>query len=295
MKLGGIFRDIFLYSAPEIQIKDVFLDPNLDENYENALLQVGVDIASYKSAVKGYTLDIEVFDSEGKSFISNRALGTELIFEVNKTGGEFGYYLANGGGRVTATAPKKWDAENPNLYTAVISLKNEKGEIVDTTSQKFGFREAGFATDDEGNQIFILNGKPIKFYGVIYNEHDADTGALLHGVQNHHGVDALKRPVLPFLDKRQNFYRLFWKLGWNPHSSIICRKLLFSFPAITKPPLSFLSYLTMKVYTIFSALPNQRTKFTPIVSYTAAPTVNSEPKRNNLLMRSLSNRLKHIR
>jgi beta-galactosidase len=179
MKLGGIFRDIFLYSAPEIQIKDVFLDPNLDENYENALLQVGVDIASYKSAVKGYTLDIEVFDSEGKSFISNRALGTELIFEVNKTGGEFGYYLANGGGRVTATAPKKWDAENPNLYTAVISLKNEKGEIVDTTSQKFGFREAGFATDDEGNQIFILNGKPIKFYGVIYNEHDADTGATL--------------------------------------------------------------------------------------------------------------------
>ena len=173
MKLGGIFRDVFLYSAPSIQIKDVFLDPNFDENYENALLQVGVDIASIKDTPKGYTLDIEIYDQEGKTYITSRALGSELVFDVNKTGSA---YLANGGGRVTASAPIKWSAETPYLYTAVISLKNANGDIIDIASQKFGFREAGFETDDEGNQLFVVNGVPVKFFGIIYNEHSADTG-----------------------------------------------------------------------------------------------------------------------
>ncbi len=52
---GGIFRDVYLYSAPLVHIQDYTVTTDLDENYENATLGLSVDVANAStSEVSGY-------------------------------------------------------------------------------------------------------------------------------------------------------------------------------------------------------------------------------------------------
>ena len=64
-------------------------------------------------------------------------------------------------------SPKLWSDETPYLYTVVMSLLDEKGNVLDVTSVPFGFREI------EVKELQIcINGKPTHFKGVNRAESD---------------------------------------------------------------------------------------------------------------------------
>ncbi|MGY6647726.1 glycoside hydrolase family 2 TIM barrel-domain containing protein [Wenyingzhuangia sp. IMCC45574] len=63
--------------------------------------------------------------------------------------------------------PKLWGVEKANLYTAVISIK-ENGVVVDSVTETFGIRSIEFNAD----KGFLLNGKSVKIKGVNLH-HDA--------------------------------------------------------------------------------------------------------------------------
>ncbi|MBQ7015038.1 MAG: DUF4981 domain-containing protein [Clostridia bacterium] len=191
IKFGGIFNDVYLTAAPKIAIRDIDIDPGLDSNYENATMLINVDVASYIDPPSGYTLEIQVLDQDGEVYLSNRRLGGSISFKATKDTGS-NYFLAPAGGRVSVEAPIKWTAENPYLYTAIITLKDADGETVDIKSVRFGYCKAGYAVDDDGNQTFTMNGVPVKLYGVIYNEFNAATGSTVSYEQLVADVKALK-------------------------------------------------------------------------------------------------------
>ncbi|WP_430931713.1 glycoside hydrolase family 2 TIM barrel-domain containing protein [Saccharicrinis sp. 156] len=62
---------------------------------------------------------------------------------------------------ITMVNPQLWGVENPNLYTALISIK-QNGAVVDQVEQRFGIREFRF----DSNNGFYLNGKNLKLKGV---------------------------------------------------------------------------------------------------------------------------------
>ena len=70
-----------------------------------------------------------------------------------------------------------WDCEHPNLYKAVVTLLNEKGEVVDETSSNFGIRTVEMIP----NKGLLLNGKKV----------------LLKGFANHHSLGALGAAAYP--------------------------------------------------------------------------------------------------
>ena len=70
-----------------------------------------------------------------------------------------------------------WDCEHPNLYKAVVTLQNEKGEVVDETSSNFGIRTVEMIP----NKGLLLNGKKV----------------LLKGFANHHSLGALGAAAYP--------------------------------------------------------------------------------------------------
>ena len=70
-----------------------------------------------------------------------------------------------------------WDCEHPNLYKAVVTLQNEKGEIVDEVSSCFGIRTVEIIP----KQGLLLNGKKV----------------LLKGYANHHTLGALGAAAYP--------------------------------------------------------------------------------------------------
>lgn len=178
LKLGGITRDVYLYTTPETRIRDINIETTLDSSFENALLNFNVSVASYTDkSEKDMKVKVTVYDEDGNVFIKETPLSSSVAFDVNKTADS--YYAGKIGGRVSAIAPNLWNAENPYRYTVVAKLFNAAGEVVDITSLKFGIMSSGFLTDDEGHQTLAINGTPVTLYGINYNEHDPDTGSTL--------------------------------------------------------------------------------------------------------------------
>ena len=126
-RFSGIFRDVFLWSAPKTQIRDFFFRTDLDKEYKNASVSLDIDITGKKS---NNEIQVKVTDQNGKEIATQNAhavTGTnKLQFEV--------------------VNPLKWTAETPNLYNLTILLK-QKGKTVDIRSVKVGFRKIELAQD----------------------------------------------------------------------------------------------------------------------------------------------------
>lgn len=159
VRLSGIFRDVYLYSTPNVHMRDLAVQTNFDKNYEDAELNVDVELTKHEEKeTNNQTVEMYLYDEE-----NNKVLDEPIKGEVNFNG-ELKLSVKK---EQLIENPKKWSAEHPNLYTLVLALKDHSGKITETTSTKVGFREF----DVEDGQMKI-NGKPITFKGV--NRHEID-------------------------------------------------------------------------------------------------------------------------
>lgn len=163
-RLSGIFRDVYLFSTPKIHIRDFFAKPQLDENYQDAVLTVEVEVENYDSKkVDQPKVTAELYNSAGKRI-------AELVCSKTTTidqDGRMEYVLS-----ADIQKPDKWSAETPHLYTLVITLKDkDSGKVLETVSDKIGFR-----TVEIKDGVLLVNGKYIYIKGVNRHEHHPDTG-----------------------------------------------------------------------------------------------------------------------
>lgn len=151
-RLSGFERDVYVSARPKAHIVDFFVRPSLDENYENGVF--ALDITT--KAENGYSATYQVIDNNGKVILHE----TKPVVNNNSD-------IA-----FTASVPgvKKWSAEEPNLYTLVIELKNGN-KVIEATSMKIGFRTA-----EVKNKQFLVNGQPVLVKGVNIHEHNEFTG-----------------------------------------------------------------------------------------------------------------------
>ncbi|WP_261131973.1 glycoside hydrolase family 2 TIM barrel-domain containing protein [Bacillus sp. Marseille-Q3570] len=163
VRLSGIFRDVYLYSTPQVHMRDFAVKTDLDESYENATLNTEVIVTNNGNQTDElYTIEGTLYDADQKK-VSESPVEMQIDFD--------------GKSEVTVDKdqlfkdPLKWSAEHPNLYTFVLALKDKNGKIVETMSTKVGFRE--FELKD--GQM-LINGKPIILKGVNRHETDPDSG-----------------------------------------------------------------------------------------------------------------------
>jgi beta-galactosidase len=160
-RLSGIDRNVYLYSTNDIRISDFFAKPDLDSNYKNGSLNVEVNLKNLTStAVNNQKLEAKLVDAAGRN-IFTKALNVN--FEGNKT------QTINFSQNVSS--PKLWSSEAPNLYTLLLTLKNENGGIIETVSTEIGFRKVEL----KGGQL-LVNGVRIMVHGVNIHEHNPVTG-----------------------------------------------------------------------------------------------------------------------
>ncbi len=197
-RLPGIFRTVQLYSTPKVQIRDLFVLPELDNNYEHGSLKISVDIRNFgKKAAKGYRVDYSLFANKLYSDDNEVVEGTVATASVP---------VVNSGSQTSATAvmkvasPKLWSAEHPYRYTLVAELKDAKGKVVETISTYTGFREViiknTLAEDDEfglAGRYYYINGKAVKLKGVNRHETHPETGHTLTRAQMKDEVMLMKR------------------------------------------------------------------------------------------------------
>lgn len=175
VKFGGIYRDVYLYSAPDTQIRDFTYDMQMSG--EDALMNVTVALASYNKPQSGLTVDMSVYDASGNILLQPTQIGSSANF-TEKPATTANAHLGEVGSRVSVPNPKLWTAETPNLYTVVLELK-DGNKVLDTVSKRIGFKTVGVSVDDNGYQTLVLNDQPIVLRGILYNENSPAYGMAL--------------------------------------------------------------------------------------------------------------------
>ncbi len=160
-RLNGIFRDVYLFATPALRVRDVRVRADLDETYTDAMLNVWLALRNYGAGeAQGARLVARLLDADG---------GTVLEREIGAPAS------VGAGAEVTleasfpVKAPRKWSAEEPNLYTLLLTLTGAGGAApvfgVEVQRVSLGFRKVEIKKG-----VFYFNGQPIKLHGV--NRHD---------------------------------------------------------------------------------------------------------------------------
>ena len=169
---SGIFRDVYLYSTADLHIQDFFVRSDLDAHYKDAELLATVKVSNHQMArATDYSVEMSLYDADGK------IVGQQKLAEArpHKDRGD------GAGGiqtvlhmKAQVQNPRKWSAEDPYLYTVVLTLRDKDGNVIETTGSKFGFREI-----DLSDQGFFVNGKYVLIKGVNRHEIDVEHGKTL--------------------------------------------------------------------------------------------------------------------
>ena len=146
-RFSGIYRDVYLYTVPEVHVYDLQIRAIPDETLSAAALEIRTNTWG-KGEVK-ITLS-----KDGETVIEDKkALDGEEIYA---------WKVEN---------PVLWSAEDPQLYDLKMEVYNESGELQEVIPQKVGFRR--FEMKDG---IMTLNGKRIVFKGVNRHEFSSVSG-----------------------------------------------------------------------------------------------------------------------
>ena len=162
-RVSGIERDVYLFSTPNLHVRDFFAFCDLDEAYTDGTIDISGEVINYSAAAaSGCSVTAQLYGPDGEPVFADppRAEVT-----VGKNGSaEFGM---QGG----VKAPLKWTAETPNLYTCLLTLSDATGETLEVVGCKVGFRKVEIK---EGE--LLVNGVAIYIKGVNRHEHDPLTG-----------------------------------------------------------------------------------------------------------------------
>jgi beta-galactosidase len=162
-RFSGIYRDVFLFSTPKVHLRDFFVKADLDEQYNDADLNIEVQLHNYApKASDGYIVEASLIDPADGRTIWQDSKNIESIPQGDE---------AQVGLSAKIKAPKKWTAEMPNLYKVLLLLRDKTGKVIEAESCRFGFRKIEIR---EGQ--FLVNGVPVKLKGVNRHEHDPDCG-----------------------------------------------------------------------------------------------------------------------
>ena len=158
-RLSGIERDVYLYCRDDVQIKDYFSLSDLDSSFKNGKLDLNVKFQSFQN--KKFTGFLSTVLKDSNKTIYD--LTSELNISSNDS--------SNINLKAYIPDVKNWSAETPYLYNLQISLKDKKGEVIESISKMVGFRNVQIS-----NSQLLVNGKPIIIKGVNRHEHDYKTG-----------------------------------------------------------------------------------------------------------------------
>jgi beta-galactosidase len=171
-RVSGIEREVFLMAAPKTRVRDFFVHAGLDEPFEKGKLAVDMAITPSTAAT---TARVVLLD------------GNQQLLELSRP-------IAAGDAErtvtlsATALGVKPWTAETPNLYMLLVELYDARGQIIQSTWSRIGFR-----TVEIRRGLVMVNGKPITIRGVNRHEHDPETFHVISLESMERDIQLMKR------------------------------------------------------------------------------------------------------
>lgn len=147
--LSGIHRDVYLVATPKVFVSDHYITSSLNSEATSGSMSVKLTVDNRNNVSTTKTLQVSLLDADGKEI----ATGTQTYTGTSTT--EKTVTLNN----LSSLHP--WSAEDPYLYTVVVSQKDENGAEEMSFSTKYGFKTVIIS----GTQL-LVNGKRIFVKGV---------------------------------------------------------------------------------------------------------------------------------
>ena len=144
-RFSGLYRDVYLYTVPDVHIRDLRIRALPDESLQKGTLEIRTE-------------------AWGKGKAKIRLSNSNVSFESE-------FDLGDGGITMEVENPVLWSAEDPQLYDLAISVYDEEGVFQEFIPEKVGFRRF-----EMKNNIMTLNGKRIVFKGANRHEFSSVTG-----------------------------------------------------------------------------------------------------------------------
>lgn len=161
-RFSGIYRDVYIYAAPMVHIRDLFVRTDLDNNYLNANLKVVAEVINYNEVQHdNHMMDVKLYDPD-KNLVLSKDIRMGTLLANDEKNIEMSYKIQN---------PLKWSAEKPNLYKLLLIVKNPDGAVEEIIEEDVGFRHIEIK-----DAQLLVNGIAVKFKGVNRHEHDPDLG-----------------------------------------------------------------------------------------------------------------------
>ena len=178
-RTSGIHREVFLYSTSDVRISDFAVRTILDKEYKDASLQIKPELKSYNgNKLEGWNIEAQLYDAQSRPVFADVLKQDALpVLDADHKAAVMNDRTPQRGPAKFAwleaevSDPLKWTAETPSLYTLVLSLRNNKNELVETVRCQVGFR----SLEIKDGQL-LINGNPVRLRGVNRHEHDPSTG-----------------------------------------------------------------------------------------------------------------------
>ena len=167
--MGGIYRDVWLVATNKTHFNKSYggegvLFTITAINEKKATFSIQADWVSERS-VLNYNIEYQLSMQGSLIKSGNQKLSNGNLSSLSIPG--------------FISIPKLWSPEVPNLYSLLVQLKNERGEVIDEVSQNVGFKWVGISDKNE----FLLNGKRYKLKGASRHQDYKNIGnALTDGI-----------------------------------------------------------------------------------------------------------------
>lgn len=183
---GGIWRPVFVVAKPMQNISRVAINARADGRFQADVF--------LNRALPGCSVSVDITDTSGKTVGKGSPLS--IFSDCAKVD-------------LTVKNPLLWNAEQPNLYTAVFTLKDAQGKTLHVERQRFGFRTIEYrysyklqspadgrgtashvyGCDDDG--VFV-NGQKVIIKGVNRHSFRPESGRTLSKAKNIEDVKLIK-------------------------------------------------------------------------------------------------------
>ena len=200
---GGITRSVKLFITSRVHVARFYPIAGLKADGKTGTLDIRAFIAAAQDAsFIGFSLSVKVEGVARTKAISATVQGssriewTEMPAEIQAISKDFfqgTYWNGNvpepimdivnkiepptpGAVRLKAEFPniKPWSAEEPNLYHLHVELKDPMVEVIESFTQRIGFRDVSIK-----GRNFLVNGKRVIFYGVNRHDFNRKTGRVV--------------------------------------------------------------------------------------------------------------------
>ena len=169
--MAGLHREVYLYSTAPVHIADLKVSSELDKEIQHGFFGLDVEVGfdAPASAKEGYTIEATLRSPSGKK-VKGSPFEAPVQIATNP-------YLHRGHRALILDeikAPQAWSAEDPRLYTLVVSLIDPDGRAIEHVSTRLGFRRVEIRGRD-----LLVNGRPVMIRGVNRHDHHETRGKAL--------------------------------------------------------------------------------------------------------------------